>query len=60
MEQWYRGGRQGVLLQQLDDSAVPAALAALHPAQLHPLPKVSGWVSIVVSVSTFSSHVGIE
>lgn len=42
MEQRHRGGHQGVLLQQLDDSAVPAALAALHAAQLHPLPKVSG------------------
>ncbi len=41
MEQRYYGGPQGVLLQQLDDPAVPAAPAALHTAQLLPLPEVS-------------------
>lgn len=41
MEQRYSGGPQGILLQQLDDPAIPAAPAAVHPAQLHSLPKVS-------------------
>lgn len=60
MEQWYRGGHQRVLLQQLDDSAVSAALAAVHPAQLHPVPKVSVWVSAALFVHFFYYHVGIE
>lgn len=42
MEQRHCGGPHGVLLQQLDDPAVPAAPAGVHPAQLLPLPQVSG------------------
>lgn len=41
MGQRHSRGPQGVLLQQLDDPAIPAASAALHTAQLHPLPEVS-------------------
>ena len=41
MEQRHGGGTQGVPLQQLDDAAVPAAPAGVHPAQLLPLPEVS-------------------
>ncbi|KAK2862668.1 hypothetical protein Q5P01_002201 [Channa striata] len=39
MEQWHNGGAQRVLLQQLDDLVIPAALAAVHPAQLIPIPE---------------------
>lgn len=53
MAQRHRGGEQGVLLQQLDDSAIPAAPAAVHPAQLHPLPEVSGWVSVLLFLCAF-------
>lgn len=41
MEQRHGGDPERVLLQQLDDPAIPAAPAALHPAQLLPLPEVS-------------------
>lgn len=51
--QRYQGGGREVLLQQLDDSAIPAAPAAVHPAQLHPLPEVSGWVSVLLFLCAF-------
>lgn len=40
MEQRHPYGNEGVLFQQLDDAAIPAAPAALHLTQLHPLPTV--------------------
>lgn len=46
MEQWHSGGPQRVLLQQLDDPAIPAAPAAVHPAQLLPVPEVSEVLSV--------------
>lgn len=38
---WYGASPQRVSLQQLDDVTVAAAPAALHPAELLPLPEVS-------------------
>lgn len=55
MEQWHQGGDQGVLLQQLDDSAVPVASAAIYAAQLHPLPKVSALFALLIVMFKFSS-----
>lgn len=50
MEQWHGGGSQRVLLQQLDDPAIPASPAALHPAQLLPLPEVRGCFTALLVV----------
>lgn len=41
-DQQHAGGAEELLLQQLDDAAVPTATAALHAAQLHPVPEVRG------------------
>lgn len=48
---WYRAGPHRILLQQLDDVTVTAAPAALHPAELLPVPEVSEHIT----VSWFSS-----
>lgn len=57
MPQLHQGGGRQVLLQQLDDSAIPAAPAAVHPAQLHPLPEVSGWVSVLLFLCAFWKNI---